>query len=109
MTIGWPLEWLERQTQKKAGLTVIPFKHFGWHSGCLYTAHAFVWIGFWIAVYQAWRARDVILMAYPLMMLGVGLLIFRGVAFLMNVWVNLAAYISMREIGQGDDFTPPVP
>ena len=30
-------------------LTVIPFKHHYWHVWSLHAAHAFVWVGFWIA------------------------------------------------------------
>jgi len=88
---------------KKTGLSVIPFKHFDWHSLSLYTAHAFVWIGFWIAVYHAWREDDFTLLAFPLMLLGIGLLIFRGVANFMNVWVLWSAYISHREMREEEE------
>ena len=32
------------------------------------------------------------------MLLGIGLLIFRGVAYFMNTWVIWSQYISLREI-----------
>jgi len=38
------------------------------------------------------------LLAVSLMLLGIGLLIFRGVAFFINVWVICSEYISLREI-----------
>ena len=79
-------------------LSVIPMKKFEWHQWCLYVAHAFLWVGFWGAVYRAWNETDFLLLIYPLMILGIGLLIFRGVAFFLNVWVIWAAYISMREM-----------
>jgi len=88
---------------KKTGLSVIPFKHLDWHSLSLYTAHAFVWIGFWIAVYRAWRDGDLTLLAFPLMLLGIGLLIFRGIAFFMNAWVLWSAYISHREMREEEE------
>lgn len=88
---------------KKTGLSVIPFKHFDWHSLSLYTAHALVWIGFWIAVYRSWRDGDLTLLAFPLMLLGIGLLIFRGVAFFMNAWVLWSAYISHREMREDEE------
>ncbi len=79
-------------------LSIIPLKHFSWHTWSFYAAHAFVWIGFWIAVYRAWSEGDWMLLPVSLMLLGIGLLIFRGVAFLMNAWVIWSAYISLREI-----------
>lgn len=88
---------------KKTGLTVFPFKHFDWHLLCLHTAHAFVWIGFWIAVYRAWRESDLTLLAFPLLLLGIGLLIFRGVANFMNVWVLCSSYISNREMREEEE------
>ncbi len=88
---------------KKTGLSVIPFKHFGWHSMTLYTAYAFVWIGFLIAVYRAWRDGDLTLLAFALMLLGIGLLIFRGVSFFMNAWVLLSTYISQREMREEEE------
>ncbi len=36
--------------------------------------------------------------AISLMLLGIGLLIFRGVAYFMQVWVILAQWLSAREI-----------
>ena len=88
---------------KKTGLSVIPLKHFDWHQWSLYVAHAFVWIGFWMAVYRAWSEGDPLVLMYPLMLLGIGLLIFRGVAFLMNVWTLWAAYISHREMMEEEE------
>jgi hypothetical protein len=88
---------------KKTGLNVIPFKHFGWHSMTLSTAYAFVWIGFLIAVYRAWRDSDLTLLAIALMLLGIGLLIFRGVAFFMNAWVIWSSYISHREMREEEE------
>ncbi len=79
-------------------LTNIEFKHHWWHEWCLRAAHFFVWIGFWIATFQALIREDWFLFAISLMMLGIGLLIFRGVAFFMNVWVVLSAWLSAREI-----------
>ncbi len=79
-------------------LTVIPLKHVWWHTWSLHTAHAFVWIGFWIAVYLAWSKGDWGTMPVSLMLLGIGLLIFRGVALFMNAWTIWAQYISLREI-----------
>ena len=88
--------------QIEEDLAAIPMKGFGWHKWCLYVAHAFLWLGFWAAVYRAWSGSDLLLMSYSLMMLGIGLLVFRGVAFFMNVWTVWAAYISMREIQRAD-------
>ena len=88
---------------KRTGLSVIPFKHFGWHSMTLYTAYAFVWIGFLIAVYRAWGEGDLTLLAFALMLLGIGLLIFRGVAFFMNTGVLLSTYISQREMRKEEE------
>ncbi len=85
-------------TQTDLDLTVIPFEHFDWHKWSLYAAHAFVWIGFWVAAYQAWSEGDWGLLAVSLILLGIGLLIFRGVALFMNVWVLWSHYISLREI-----------
>ncbi len=79
-------------------LSTIALKHFYWHRWALHAAHTFVWIGFWIAVYRAWSAGEWGLLAVSLMLLGIGLLIFRGVAFFMNVWVIWSEYISLREI-----------
>ena len=79
-------------------LSTIPLKHFWWHQWALRAAHFFVWIGFWAALYHAWSNEDWGLLAVSLMLLGIGLLIFRGVAFFMNVWVILSEYISLREI-----------
>ena len=88
---------------KETSLNVIPLKHFRWHRLCLNAAHVFVWIGFLIAVYHAWRVADVVLLAFSLMLLGIGLLIFRGVAFFMNAWVIWSAYISHREIREAEE------
>jgi len=85
-------------TQDDLDLSVIPMKHSYWHTWSLYTAHAFVWIGFWIAVYRAWSAGDWGLLAVSLMLLGIGLLIFRGIAYFMNAWIIWSQYISLREI-----------
>lgn len=79
-------------------LGTIPLKHFWWHQWALRAAHLFVWIGFWAALYHAWSKEDWGLLAVSLMLLGIGLLIFRGVAFFMNVWVIWSEYISLREI-----------
>jgi len=94
---------LENKMDKESTLSVIPLKHFWWHQLCLNAAHAFVWIGFLIAVYHAWRASDFAILALSLMLLGIGLLIFRGVAFFMNTWVILSAYISHREIREAEE------
>lgn len=94
---------IRRHMSKKTGLTVIPFKHFDWHSLSLYAAHVLLWAGFWIAVYRAWSASDLLVLAYALMLLGIGLLIFRGVAFFMNAWVLWSAYISHRETREEEE------
>ena len=88
---------------KESILNVIPLKHFWWHQLCLNAAHVFVWIGFLIAVYHAWRAADLVILAFSLMLFGIGLLIFRGVAFFMNTWVIWSAYISHREIREAEE------
>ena len=88
-------------------LTVIPLKHFWWHKWSLYAAHAFVWIGFWIAAFRAWSEGDWRLLAVALMLLGIGLLIARGVAFFMNVWVIWSQYISLREIREETEIRDP--
>ncbi len=87
---------------------VIPMKHSYWHTWSLRTAHAFVWIGFWIAVFHAWIEGDWRLLAVSLMLLGIGLLIFRGVAYFMNAWVIWSQYISIREAVREirDDWEP---
>ena len=85
-------------TQTDLDLTVIPFEHLYWHKWSFYAAHAFVWIGFWIAAYRAWSEGNWRLLAVSLMLLGIGLLIFRGVALFWNVWVLWSQYISLREI-----------
>ena len=85
-------------TQDDLDLSVIPMKHSYWHTWSLYTAHAFVWIGFWIAVFGAWSEGDWGLLAVSLMLLGIGLLIFRGIAYFMNAWMIWSQYISLREI-----------
>ena len=85
-------------TQDDFDLSVIPMKHSYWHTWSLYTAHAFVWIGFWIAVIRAWSEGDWGLLAVSLMLLGIGLLIFRGIAYFMNAWIIWSQYISLREI-----------
>ncbi len=77
---------------------VIPMKHSYWHTWSLRTAHIFVWIGWWIAVFHAWIEGDWGLLAVSLMLLGIGLLIFRGVAYFMNAWVIWSQYISLREV-----------
>jgi hypothetical protein len=78
-------------------------KHFWWHKWSLYAAHAFVWIGFWIAVYRSWSEGNWRAMPATLMLLGIGLLIARGVGFFMNAWVLFAAYISAREIREAEE------
>ncbi len=83
---------------KQPDLSVISMKHFYWHQWSLRAAHAFVWVGFWIAAYRAWSEGDGGLLIVSLMLLGIGLLIFRGVAFFMIVWVIWSEYISLREI-----------
>ena len=85
-------------TQDDLDLTTIPLKHHWWHEWSLRGAHAFVWIGFWIALIHAWNREDWGMFAISLMLLGIGLLIFRGVAYFMNVWVILSQWISAREI-----------
>ncbi len=85
-------------TRDDLDLSVIPMKHSYWHTWSLYTAHAFVWIGFWIAVFHVWSEGDWGLLAVSLMLLGIGLLIFRGVAYFMNAWVIWSQYISLREV-----------
>jgi len=85
-------------TQDDLDLTVIPMQHFGWHQWCLRVAHAFVWIGFCIASYHAWSEEDWVLLGVSLLLLGIGLLIFRGVGFFMHVWVILSQWLSAREI-----------
>ena len=82
----------------QADLTVIPLKHFYWHQWSLYAAHSFVWLGFWIAAYLAWSEGNWGLLAVSILLLGIGLLIFRGVAFLMNAWTIWSTYTSVREI-----------
>lgn len=83
---------------REPSLSVIEFPHFWWHQWCAYAAHAFIWIGFWLASYLAWARSDLGQLALSTMLLGIGLLVFRGVAFIMNAWVIYAAYISHREI-----------
>ncbi|MEE8274016.1 MAG: hypothetical protein V3R88_04975 [Alphaproteobacteria bacterium] len=85
-------------TQTDLDLTVMPFQHHYWHVWSLHAARTFVWVGFWIAAYRAWSEGDWGLLIVSLMLLGIGLLIFRGVAYFMNVWVLCAQYISLREI-----------
>ena len=88
---------------QQTDLTVLPMTHFWWHQWSLRAAHAFVWIGFWVAAYQAWREGDWGLLAVSLILLGIGLLIARGVGFFMHVWVLWAAYISAREIREAEE------
>ena len=89
---------MNMQTDLDLDLTVIPLKHFYWHKWSFYAAHSFVWIGFWIAAYRAWSEGNWWLLGVSLMLLGIGLLIFRGVAFFMNAWVIWSQYISLREV-----------
>ncbi len=98
-------EWQkgESDMSQQTDLTVLPMKHFWWHKWSLYAAHAFVWIGFWIAAFRALTEDDGGLLIVALMLLGIGLLIFRGVVFFMNVWVLLASYISAREIREAEE------
>ncbi len=79
-------------------LSVIPMKPSYWDTWSINMAHAFVWGGFWIAVISAWREGDWGLPAVPLMLLGIGLMIFRGVANFMKTWAIWSQYISLREI-----------
>lgn len=104
-------------TQDDLDLSVIPMKHFWWHQWSLRAAHAFVWIGFWIALFHAWGEGDWGMFAFSLMLLGIGLLIFRGVGFFMNVWVIWSQFISLREIrdeleikeaNEGPDYDPDI-
>lgn len=85
-------------SQDDLDLTTIPLKHPWWHTWSLQAARVFVWFGFWIAVFVALQREDWMLFAVSLMLLGIGLLIFRGVAYFMNVWIILSQYISAREI-----------
>ena len=85
-------------TQDDLDLSIIPMKHHWWHEWSLRAAHAFVWIGFWIALMHALDREDWGMFAISLMLLGIGLLIFRGVAYFMQVWVILAQWLSAREI-----------
>ena len=85
-------------TQNDLDLTTLELKHFYWHQWSLHAAHVFVWIGFWVAAYRAWNDANWDLLAISLMLLGIGLLIFRGVAFFMNAWVLWSGYISLREV-----------
>ena len=85
-------------TQADLDLTVIPMKHLYWHKWSLQAAHTFVWIGFWIAAFRAWSDEDWVLLAVSLMLLGIGLLIFRGVVLFWNAWTIWSQYISLREI-----------
>ena len=84
-------------------MTVLPLKHFYWHLWSLRAAHAFVWIGFWVGAYRAWTDENWELLVISLMLLGIGLGIFRGVAFFMNAWVLWSAYISLREVREETD------
>ena len=79
-------------------LSVIPMKHSYWHTWALYAAHAILWTGFWIAAFHAWSGGDWGSLATHMMLLGIGLGIFRGVAYFMNVWVMWSQYVSLREI-----------
>ncbi len=88
---------------QQTDLTVLPMKHFWWHKWSLYAAHAFVWIGFWIAAFKALDEADGELLIVALMLLGIRLLIYRGVVFFMNAWVLWAAYISAREIREAEE------
>ena len=90
-------------TQDDLDLSVIPMKHSYWHTWSLRAAHAFVWIGFWIALYHAWSEEDWVLLGVSLMLLGIGLLIFRGIAYFMNAWVIWSQYISLREIREEEE------
>ena len=88
---------------QQTDLTVLPMMHFWWHQWSLRAAHALVWIGFWVAAYQAWVEGDWGLLAVSLILLGIGLLIARGVAFFMHAWVLWTAYISAREIREAEE------
>ncbi len=88
---------------QQTDLTVLPMKHFWWHKWSLYAAHAFVWIGFWMAAFRALTEADGGLLIVALMLLGIGLLIFRGVVFFMNAWVLWASYISVRAIREAEE------
>lgn len=86
-------------------LTIIPMKHAYWHTWSLHAAHTLLWIGFWFGMYHAWTDRDGGLLVISLMLLAIGLLIFRGVAYVINAWVIWSQYISLREMNgkQGAD------
>ena len=79
-------------------LTTIELPWFGWHKYTAYVSYSFIWVGFLIAVFVAWAERDWSFFASSLMLLGIGLLIFRGVMFFMNVWVIFSSFLSAREI-----------
>ncbi len=49
-------------TRDDPDLSVIPMKHSYWHTWCLHGAHAFVWIGFWIALIHAWGEESWVLL-----------------------------------------------
>ena len=79
-------------------LTTIDMPHFWWHQWAARAAHIFIWVGFLIAVFVALSEGDWSLFAISLMLLGIGLLFFRGVAFFMIVWVLFSSFLSAREI-----------
>ena len=89
---------MNTQTQTDLELTVIPFGHFYWQKWNLYAALAFVWIGFWVATYQVWSEGDWGTLAVPLILLGIGLLIFRGVMFFMNAYMRWSSFVATREM-----------
>ena len=89
---------MESQTKFDLELTVIPFGHFDRQRMHLYAAVTFVWIGFLVAAYQAWIEEDWGLLAVPVILFGIGLLIFRGVVFFMNAYQSWSTFVYTREM-----------
>ena len=89
---------MESQTKTDLELTVIQFGHFYWQRWHVYAALAFMWTGFLAATYQAWSEGDWGLLAVPLILLGIGLLIFRGVMFFMNAYQSWSTFVYTREM-----------
>ena len=89
---------MNTQTEFDLELTVIPFGYHYWQKWHLYAALAFTWAGFWVATYQAWIEEDWGLLAVPFILLGIGLLIFRGVMFFMNAYMRWSTFVATREM-----------
>lgn len=89
---------MKTQTETDLELTVIPFGYVYWQKWHLYAALAFMWTGFLVATYQAWFEGDQRLLAVPLILLGIGLLIFRGVMFFMNAYTRWSTFVATREM-----------